>query len=174
VGPEPGRVKPPIYTWYGAAATFFGVGGMTKMRGAIGTPLAFLSFLLFAAFGGINIYIYVLPAVILLGVLASGRYAAAASPEFRDYVVIDRVAGYWVAMLGLEPSYSIIVVFLFGIAGVLKPFPVERLERLPGGLGIMAGDIAAGVIINLIMRLLSWLFFDHGFEVIYRYLGIGA
>jgi phosphatidylglycerophosphatase A len=28
---------------------------------------------------------------------------------------------------------------------VLKPWPVRRLERLPGGLGIMADDLLAGI-----------------------------
>ena len=48
---------------------------------------------------------------------------------------------------------------LFRVLDVLKPWPIRRFERLPGGYGIMADDIAAGVIgaaaLNLVYRL-AW------------------
>ena len=37
---------------------------------------------------------------------------------------------------------------------VVKPFPARALERLPGGWGIMADDLMAGVYANLVLRLL--------------------
>jgi phosphatidylglycerophosphatase A len=35
---------------------------------------------------------------------------------------------------------------------VVKPWPARALERLPGGLGIMADDVAAGIYAQLILR----------------------
>ena len=35
---------------------------------------------------------------------------------------------------------------------VIKPFPANRLEKLHGGLGIMADDAMAGVYANLVLR----------------------
>jgi phosphatidylglycerophosphatase A len=43
---------------------------------------------------------------------------------------------------------------LFRIADIIKPFPANRLERLPGGLGIMADDAMAGVYANLALQIL--------------------
>ncbi|MDR1471796.1 MAG: phosphatidylglycerophosphatase A [Synergistaceae bacterium] len=160
--------RPPMRAWYAVAATCFGVGRMTKMPGTVGTLLAFLMFILF---GGINIY--VLLAVIALGALASDRYVRAFGGGARDEAIIGAMAGYWAAAFGLDPSLSIIVFFLFRIACVLKPFPVTRLENMPGGVGIMAGGVGCGVVVNLIVRLLSWLFFGQGFEIVLRYLGMG-
>lgn len=34
---------------------------------------------------------------------------------------------------------------LFRVFDVLKPFPLRRLERLPGGWGIVADDLGAGL-----------------------------
>jgi phosphatidylglycerophosphatase A len=41
---------------------------------------------------------------------------------------------------------------LFRAADIVKPFPARRLERLPGGLGIMADDVMAGIYANLALR----------------------
>jgi phosphatidylglycerophosphatase A len=35
---------------------------------------------------------------------------------------------------------------------IVKPWPARDLERLPGGLGIMADDLAAGVYAQLCLR----------------------
>jgi len=35
---------------------------------------------------------------------------------------------------------------------VLKPWPIRRLERLPGGWGIMADDVLAGVFTALVLQ----------------------
>ena len=43
--------------------------------------------------------------------------------------------------------------FLFRAADVIKPFPANRFERLPGGLGVMADDGMAAVYANLALRL---------------------
>jgi phosphatidylglycerophosphatase A len=46
-----------------------------------------------------------------------------------------------------------VVFFLFRLFDVVKPSPIGRLERLPGGLGIVADDVAAG----LLARVTWWL-----------------
>ncbi|MDR1917224.1 MAG: phosphatidylglycerophosphatase A [Synergistaceae bacterium] len=169
---EPDSAKPPIgawRNWYALVATFFGVGRLSKMPGTLGT---FVAFLLFILFGGINVYAF--GVIVAVGTLAADRYVKMSASDTHDEIIIDKIAGYWAAMLGLDSSYSIIVFFLFRIAGILKPFPMSMAERLPGGIGIMADDISCGIIINVIVRMLTWLFFKQGFDVIYQYLGIGA
>jgi phosphatidylglycerophosphatase A len=41
--------------------------------------------------------------------------------------------------------------FLFRLFDILKPWPLRRLERLPGGAGIMMDDVGAGAIAALIL-----------------------
>jgi phosphatidylglycerophosphatase A len=39
---------------------------------------------------------------------------------------------------------------------IIKPFPANRLERLHGGLGVMADDAMAAVYANLAVRAIIW------------------
>ena len=45
---------------------------------------------------------------------------------------------------------------LFRVFDVIKPFPAGRLERLHGGLGVMADDAMAAVYANLTLRAARW------------------
>ncbi len=43
---------------------------------------------------------------------------------------------------------------LFRVLDIFKPFPIGYLDRkISGGMGVMADDIAAGVIANLILQI---------------------
>jgi phosphatidylglycerophosphatase A len=45
---------------------------------------------------------------------------------------------------------------LFRIFDILKPFPIKNLQRLPGGWGIVADDVVAGIYASLILFLLTF------------------
>ena len=73
--------------------------------------------------------------------------------------VWDEVAGVWLTCLFLPKTLPWLAAafVVFRVLDVLKPWPIRRFERLPGGWGIMADDVAAGVIgaclLNLAYRL---------------------
>lgn len=74
-------------------------------------------------------------------------------------VVIDEVMGMLITLF-LNPVgwRGLIGAFLlFRIADILKPYPARRLERLHGGVGIMADDAMAGVYANLALRAALWI-----------------
>ena len=53
------------------------------------------------------------------------------------------------------------VAFLcFRALDIGKPWPIRRLERLPGGLGIMADDLLAGVYGAALLNGLRLAFFN--------------
>ena len=62
--------------------------------------------------------------------------------------VWDEVAGMWITCLLLPKTLPwLAAAFLvFRVLDILKPWPIRRLEGLPGGLGIMADDVLAGVV----------------------------
>jgi phosphatidylglycerophosphatase A len=49
----------------------------------------------------------------------------------------------WGAFLGF---------LFFRVTDVIKPYPANRLERLPGGIGVMADDAMAAIYANLALR----------------------
>jgi phosphatidylglycerophosphatase A len=62
-------------------------------------------------------------------------------------IVIDEVAGMTLAVLAFPLTLSVLGTgfVLFRLFDVVKPFPARISERLPGGAGIMADDLIAGL-----------------------------
>ncbi|MBR0096396.1 MAG: phosphatidylglycerophosphatase A [Synergistaceae bacterium] len=133
-------------------ATICGAGFLTKAPGTVGSVIAAL----ISAFINVNIYAILL--IIILGVWASCRaeqilgssYAKEHDP---GCIVIDEAVGVWLAVLFLPKTFIIPALVLFRIVDILKPWPVYLFERLPSGWGIMADDIAGGIIVNLLLQL---------------------
>lgn len=70
-------------------------------------------------------------------------------------VVLDELVSVPIAFFGLPMASVAFVVFGFIVLRVIdiaKPPPLQRLERLPGGWGVMADDWMAGVYTNLLLR----------------------
>jgi len=66
-------------------------------------------------------------------------------------VVIDEIAGMFITLIGHEPVilHLLTGLVLFRILDIFKPFPIRQMERLKGGIGIMADDIMAGILANI-------------------------
>ena len=81
-------------------------------------------------------------------------------------MVIDEVAGQLLTLLLVAPNWLGIVgaFFIFRVLDIIKPWPAGRFERLPGGVGIMADDLMAGLYGNLLLRgaglLLPWVIYS--------------
>jgi len=139
-------------------ATMFGIGYLTKMPGTIGS--------LFAA----AIYCLIpvncmertsdLLQIIILLILAFLFTIAAQIAERKlgkdnSKIICDEVIGYFVSVLFFPKSIIIAItaLILFRILDIFKPFPINKMENIKGGLGIMSDDIVAGIFANLILRL---------------------
>ena len=71
-------------------------------------------------------------------------------------VILDEVVGMLItlALIPVNLPGAIVGFLLFRLLDVIKPWPANRLEALPGGLGVMADDAMAALYGNAIMRLL--------------------
>jgi phosphatidylglycerophosphatase A len=69
-------------------------------------------------------------------------------------VVSDEVAGFMVTMYLLPFTWPYLAggFIVFRLLDIFKPFPIRRLERIPGGTGVILDDLAAGLLANLILR----------------------
>ncbi|GAB6281108.1 MAG: phosphatidylglycerophosphatase A [Thermovirga sp.] len=147
--------------WDALISTCFGLGFISRMPGTVASFAAVVFALI----------IPVSPVLILVtaafGVFASGIYTRSSGSEDPGEVVIDEVVGTWIALYGHPPAMFVPAFGLFRILDIVKPFPVRNLEKLPGGIGIMADDIAAGLLSNLILRMTCWLLFSGGLAGIF-------
>ena len=100
--------------------------------------------------------------VSLIGLWASEGASRALGSAGPACVIIDEVAGMWLSLLLLPPSFILPGFFLFRIVDILKPFPVSAAERLPGGVGIMADDLVGGAMVNLFLQALNGYFLRSG------------
>jgi phosphatidylglycerophosphatase A len=76
------------------------------------------------------------------------------------HVVIDEVAGQWIALIYSRVNLShLLAGFLFfRLFDIVKPWPARQLESMPAGWGIMLDDVAAGVYALLLMLALQhWI-----------------
>jgi phosphatidylglycerophosphatase A len=116
----------------------------------------------------------------LIGVWSSSRVSEFAGTHDPQYVVIDEVSGMHLTLvlaimpLGLPTrlvpgdeasvfalysafsllnwKYLLMGFILFRVFDIWKPWPIRRLEKLPGGWGIMADDWMAGVYAAILLR----------------------
>jgi phosphatidylglycerophosphatase A len=137
-------------------ATGFGSGFAPWAPGTAGTLVGIPLYLLFS----------VLPWPIwLITVLAFTCLAWQVSDEAEKLfgrkdaqcIVIDEIAGLQWTLFGVLPTATHVALgfVLFRLFDIAKPFPIRLFqERLPGGCGVVADDLAAGVYGNVILQLL--------------------
>ena len=139
--------------WAWTIATFFGAGYGKPGPGTYGSIAALLLWAAFA-FGAhpsawsLNLALaYGIAASIGFGVLASTVVARESGRKDPGFVVIDEVAGQWIALLFCPAHWgpAVLALLLFRAFDITKPFPARQLERLPEGWGIVFDDVAAGL-----------------------------
>jgi phosphatidylglycerophosphatase A len=69
-------------------------------------------------------------------------------------IVADEMVGMWISLLwigaGWIPMISAFILFRF--FDIVKPLGIHKTEQLPGGIGVMADDILAGIYANLLLQ----------------------
>jgi phosphatidylglycerophosphatase A len=134
-------------------ATAFGSGYAPFAPGTAGSAVGLLLFWPLASLSS-RWQLTAVGVLFLAGALAAGRVAARVGLKDPGIVVVDEVVGQWVALAGLPftPATAALGFLLFRAMDVVKPWPARDLERVPGGWGIMADDVAAGVYARLALR----------------------
>jgi len=129
-------------------ATWFGCGLVPIAPGTMGS-LGAIPLYLLVAMGGRGAVAVAALVITAVGVWAGSVVANDLGVKDPQIVVIDEVAGMLVTMLPVAvPSWQAVVVgfVLFRVLDTLKPWPVNLLEKLPSGWGIVLDDVAAGAI----------------------------
>ena len=128
-----------------------GLGFIPKVPGTFGTALG-----LFLAVLAPD-HIYLVLGLSVLGIWASQEAEKVFAEHDSPKIVIDEVAGYLIAAYNRHGYYLIVAFILFRILDILKPPPIRQLQKLPGGLGVMADDLAAGLATNLVIGVIAYL-----------------
>jgi phosphatidylglycerophosphatase A len=140
---------------------WFGCGLVPKAPGTAGTVGALPVYWLLRGYG-FRIQVVSAVAVTLVGVVASSRIARICGQKDPQCICVDEVAGVLITWLAAPPSWTGVLVgfVMFRVFDSWKPFPARALEKLPGGLGIVMDDVAAGgwaAAVLLLLRGMHWL-----------------
>lgn len=172
--PETARIQGIITPWPGVfgkaplstlISTGLGAGFLPKMPGTWGSLLTLPLAHFLCAWNGVNALVGFALAVSIVGVVTSHRTLLLRGLGDPSEIVIDEVAGQAIALV---PVYALlpmqgrplllwgtvgIAFLLFRFLDIWKPGPIGRLERLPGGWGVMADDLLAGFITAIVLAL---------------------
>ncbi len=149
--------KSPIPFLSLAAATFFGVGYAPVAPGTFGSAAGLLVWWLLPASPALQLITII--AIFVIGSWSGSvaeRHFGRTDP---GQIVIDEVMGMLITLF-LNPVGwigAIVAFFLFRIFDVIKPYPSNHLERLHGGVGVMADDAMAAIYANLVLRIGLWI-----------------
>ncbi len=128
-------------------ATLGGLGLVPLAPGTVASLVAVVAYFLLYQ---INSYLplWFLIFLIPIAIWGSGKYEASTNRQDPQEIVVDEWVGQFICFIGIEPSPSALVAgfVLFRIFDIIKLPPVQGLEELPNGVGVVADDVAAGII----------------------------
>lgn len=149
------------------ALTTCGVGYLPLAPGTYGSLLAVGFYVILARIFGEFRYtpstdspdfaiaaIHAVILVVFVGFILAGIWAASRSVELlgntdAPEAVIDEVIGQLIVFLFIPFTSSWVLILaaflLFRLFDIWKPYPIDYLQELPGGIGVCADDMLAGV-----------------------------
>lgn len=138
--------------------SFFGSGYIGKAPGTVGSLAAVLVALPILHYFGSGVLFSLTIAITIVGIFEINAYEKSEGIHDPSWIVIDEVAGMWLALLLVQESIASASFAYAEITGVLLAFGAFRLfdirkpstigtidRKLKGGLGVMLDDIVAGI-----------------------------
>jgi phosphatidylglycerophosphatase A len=144
--------------WIDEIATLGPIGRMKYAPGTWGSLVAALGAFGLAQLGPL-FYLGMVVLLVPWAIWICEQYVRSRSDPNLDpkEVVIDEVLGCWVALTWLPTDIFIWILgfLLFRALDILKPWPIGLFDRhVKGGVGIVADDLAAGILVNIFLQ---WL-----------------
>ncbi len=136
-------------------STVFGIGYTVYAPGTIGSLFGLLLYM-FIKDLPVVWYVTFIVALFIVGVLVSDVMEDIYGIKDPSFVVIDEVVGMLISMIAIpySPLIAILGFLLFRIIDITKIPPLNWLEKLHGGFGIMIDDAVGGLIVNIILQVL--------------------
>lgn len=146
------------YVWL---ATWGGLGFLKPAPGTWGSLGALPFGVLFLWLGGVPLLITMTIIVTAAGFWAAKKFDTAMGGHDSKMIVIDEVAGMWIALIpaaALNPVSLLVAFLAFRFFDIVKPYPVSFIDKdIPGAAGVMGDDLMAGLYAGLIVLLTSAL-----------------
>ena len=140
--------------------TFFFVGNVRIAPGTIASLATVIIFYAFAKYFNVFSFMLIISAVILLSFVAVGAYTTDLLEKDKNEIVIDEVIGQSIALLPLlifventSPKFFMCIISLlfFRFFDIVKPFPINKIDKMNNTFGVIFDDILAGIFAALLL-----------------------
>ncbi|AHF97367.1 phosphatidylglycerophosphatase [Desulfurella acetivorans A63] len=136
-------------------ATVFGIGYTAYAPGTMGSLFGILIYM-FLKETSLSIYALTVSCLFVIGTIASEIVESAYNIKDPSFIIIDEVVGMLVTLMFV--GYSFWAVWLgflfFRIIDISKVPPLNFLERISGGLGIMLDDLVGGFMAGILLYII--------------------
>lgn len=104
-------------------------------------------------------YVFITIVLFFLGIKVSDRAEKIFGQKDSGKIVIDEIAGMMFALILIPKKIEFIIAafVLFRIFDIFKP--IKKLEDIHGGMGVMADDLLAGLLANVILQIYIYGFY---------------
>lgn len=139
-------------------ATTFGTGFFPIAPGTVGSIFIIIIYYFLPPLNWITQTVLIL-VLFVIGVWASTKTEETYGHD-ASQINIDEVVGTLIAVWLIDKTWLTLLIGLvaFRVFDIAKPYPINKIQNLKAGWGVMMDDVLAGVFANLVLRL-SLLFF---------------
>src|SRR3989338_921665 len=143
-------------------SSVFYLGYSKFLPGTLASLAAFFTYIFFIR-GNTAAHLASVLIITNLGFLITAKAEELFKSKDAREIVIDDFNGMLAGLLFLpySLSFGLLGFILFRIMDGLKPYPICKIDKLKGGMGVMGDDLMAGLFVNIILRLLSMLIQTH-------------
>ncbi len=127
--------------------TLFNLGFIKFMPGTFGSlvslPIGYIILKLF----GLWIFIFIITLLLAISYYAISKYLIAKKSKDPKEIIIDEFIGQFIALIFIPDTIlGLLVSFLlFRFFDITKLYPVNKAEKIPGAIGVLADDVVAGL-----------------------------
>ena len=127
--------------------TLFNLGFIKFMPGTFGSlvslPIGYIILKLF----GFWIFILIITLLLVISYYAIAKYLIAKKSKDPKEIIIDEFIGQFIALIFIPDTIlGLLVSFLlFRFFDITKLYPINKAEKIPGAIGVLADDVVAGL-----------------------------
>ena len=139
-------------------STVFYIGRLPIAPGTWCSFIAFLAWYLLRTYIQAEFILYASLVLFFIGVAATTIYSESIGQEDPPEIVIDEWVGQWIALWLIPHSFiwGFVSFLFFRVFDILKPGPVQLMDDIKSGTGIMMDDIIAGILALLVTQSLVY------------------
>ena len=145
-------------------STIFGIGYFPKAPGTAGSIFAAIIYFFLPNYWFANTIKSIILLLCILGLSIISVYFISIAEKILGHdnkkIIIDEFWGYFITILFLPKGIILAVsgLFFFRIFDIFKPEPVNVLQKLPKGWGVIADDLMAGIYGNICLQIINLIF----------------